>query len=567
MSKYSCSKDVNLTICGISYNLNKDLLSSRSSKLCKMFKENPDENLFHLFRDIPTTPPMFEIIARFCYGLKVDFTPENIIPLSCLACYLGMTDSHSPHNLLNQSLSFFKHKVIKGWNESLRSLMAVDDPVIFQQAIKLGMIDDCVDSIIKKALDNPLLLGKPIKNPVLDDEDDDQGYNGNVHKPNGKRKLIVLDRKSKKLSLATLDLRFYEPIICKMIQCKLGSNYIASNLYQYAKRWVFFEPKETDEETSSSEGDSSNSKRVAIEAIERLLPHDQGILPSALLSEMLQYAMVLDANVSCREGFELRIGRQLDLATVNDLLIPAQGYTKDEKYDSECVRRILKHFYKNFNEHNQTALDTVAELVVGFLREVAKDVDLKKDSFISLADMSLAALEGTPRTSDEIYEAIDIYINKHRYLTESEREEICAVLDCKKMSPEACEHAAQNERLPVRVQVQMLFARQLHLRETITKVVVVSGSEDGSGKSKSTEDEEEGKMMGELEKMNSKVEELEKECLLMRREIQRGCLMKPKTEKGTLWREMKRKLGCISRVSNNNNCYVKLKKMKIDHPK
>ncbi|XP_076922816.1 BTB/POZ domain-containing protein At3g03510-like [Bidens hawaiensis] len=241
--------------------------------------------------------------------------------------------------------------------------------------------------------------------------------------------------------------------------------------------------------------------------------------------------------------------------------MPSQGYySKDEKYDTDCVRRILKHFYHNFTGKDQSGLDVVAELVEDFLSEVANDTDLRKDSFISLAEMSIAASDGTQRPSDGIYRAIDIYLNKHRYLTESEREEICAVLECNKLSPEACEHAAQNERLPVRVMVQVLFVWQLHLRETITKEVV--GPEE---RSKSTEDEEE--VMGELEKMSSKVIELEKECLVMRKEIQRGYLRKSgmKIERGrtSVWREMKRKLGCITSL-NNSNCHVKKKKV---HPR
>ncbi|KAJ0810135.1 putative BTB/POZ domain, NPH3 domain, NPH3/RPT2-like family protein [Helianthus annuus] len=549
MSRQSFSKDVHVIVRGVPFKLNRDLVSARSSKLCKLFKENPDKNLAHLLCDIPTTPPIFEIMVKFCYGFKVNFTPENVIPIACLACYLGMTDSHSPHNLLNQSLYFFEHKVITGWNESLSSLMATKNPVIFQQAIKLGLVDACMDSIIKKALDNPLLLGKPIKNHVLDDGD--QGYNGHFHKPNAKSQLFVLEWKSKDLSLTTLDLQFYKPIIHKMIKCKLGSNYIASNLYQYTKRWVFLEPQETN---------SSNSKRLAIEEIERLLPNDRGILPCALLSKMLRYATVLEANVSCREGFEARIGRQLDSATVSDLLIPTQGYVNGEKYDTECVRRILKHFYNGFDGHDQTGLDIVGALVEYLLHEVANDNELRKDSFISLAEMSVAASAGARRTLDGVYEAIDVYLNKHKHLTESEREEICAVLDCNKMSPEACEHGAQNERLPVRVAVQMLFARQLHLRETVAKEVVVVGpEEDGSGKSKSREDDEEVKW--ELEKMNSKVVELEKECVVMRKKIEKSYLKKEKLNVD-FWGEMKRKLGCISSL-NNTNCHVNVKKKKM----
>ncbi|XP_071740541.1 BTB/POZ domain-containing protein At5g17580-like [Rutidosis leptorrhynchoides] len=568
MSRYSFSKDVQVPVCGIPFNLNRDLMATRSSKLCKLFKENPEEDLSHLLCDIPTTPEVFELVARFCYGFNVNFTPENVIPVSCLACYLGMTDTHSPQNLLNRALSYFEHEVITGWNESLRSLKAIDNEIVLQQAAKLGLIDGCMDSIINKALDNPQLLGEPIKNHDDDDseEEDDEGYNGNVYKANAKRQLFVLDWKSENICLTTLDLKFYEPIIRGMIQCKMGSNYIASNLYLYAKRWVYFEPKETSggSSSSSSECVSSNSKRLLIEAIERLLPHDRGVLPCALLSEMLHYAIVLEASADCREGFEVLFGRQLDLATVDDLLIPSQGYSKVEKYDTECVRRILKHFYNNFTGQNQSGLDIVAELVEDYLGEVANDIDLKKNSFVSLAEMSIAASEGTQRTSDGIYRAVDIYLNKHRYLTESEREEICAVLDCNKLSPEACEHAAQNERLPVRVAVQVLFVGQLHLRESIAKEV--AGSDDGSKKSKSTEvNEEEEEVKGELEKMSSKVMELEKECVVMRKEIQRGYLRNVKTGNGktNVWREMKRKLGCISSL-NSNNCHVKKKKV---HPR
>ncbi|PWA41466.1 phototropic-responsive NPH3 family protein [Artemisia annua] len=113
----------------------------------------------------------------------------------------------------------------------------------------------------------------------------------------------------------------------------MDSDDIASNLYQYAKRWVFVEPKEYDECTSPNHV-CSNSRKAIIEAIERLLPHHQSILPCASLSKMLQNARILKASVICRDGFEVRIGRQLDLATMSDLLIATQGCSKEEKYDT-----------------------------------------------------------------------------------------------------------------------------------------------------------------------------------------------------------------------------------------
>ncbi|KAL0447177.1 UNVERIFIED_CONTAM: BTB/POZ domain-containing protein [Sesamum latifolium] len=61
---------------------------------------------------------------------------------------------------------------------------------------------------------------------------------------------------------------------------------------------------------------------------------------------------------------------------------------------------------------------------------------------------------------DNLYKAIDIYLKGHPELNKSERKRLCRILDCKKLSVEACMHAAQNEMLPLRVVVQVLFFEQ-----------------------------------------------------------------------------------------------------------
>ncbi|GKF73778.1 BTB/POZ domain-containing protein, partial [Tanacetum coccineum] len=48
----------------------------------------------------------------------------------------------------------------------------------------------------------------------------------------------------------------------------------------------------------------------------------------------------------------------------------------------------------------------------------------------------------------------------HPNLNKTERKRICRILDCKKLSMEVCMHAAQNELLPLRVVVQVLFFEQ-----------------------------------------------------------------------------------------------------------
>ena len=44
-----------------------------------------------------------------------------------------------------------------------------------------------------------------------------------------------------------------------------------------------------------------------------------------------------------------------------------------------------------------------------------------------------------------------------------------SLMDCQKLSPEACAHAAQNDRLPVQTVVQVLYYEQLRMRESMNE--------------------------------------------------------------------------------------------------
>ncbi|CAA2936504.1 BTB POZ domain-containing At5g67385 [Olea europaea subsp. europaea] len=55
----------------------------------------------------------------------------------------------------------------------------------------------------------------------------------------------------------------------------------------------------------------------------------------------------------------------------------------------------------------------------------------------------------------------------HPALSDMERKKVCSVMNFQKLSREACAHAAQNERLPVQMAVQVLYYEQQHLREVM----------------------------------------------------------------------------------------------------
>ena len=115
-------------------------------------------------------------------------------------------------------------------------------------------------------------------------------------------------------------------------------------------------------------------------------------------------------------------------------------------------------------------------------------------------------------------------------------------MDCQKLSLEACTHAVQNERLPLRVVVQVLFFEQLQLRTSIAGCFLVSDNLDTSRPMRhSIPLSNEGAMppstlRGEgwvnavrenqvlkfgMDNMRLRVSELEKECSSMRQEIEK----------------------------------------------
>lgn len=118
-----------------------------------------------------------------------------------------------------------------------------------------------------------------------------------------------------------------------------------------------------------------------------------------------------------------------------------------------------------------------------------------------------------------------ILLQAHPWLMDSEREQFCRLMNCQKLSLEASTHAAQNERLPLRVIVQVLFFEQLRLRTSVTSWLFVSDNIDNSqnlglprsiGTGGGQLDPEQGG-----ENLRDRVSELEKECSSIRNELRK----------------------------------------------
>lgn len=115
----------------------------------------------------------------------------------------------------------------------------------------------------------------------------------------------------------------------------------------------------------------------------------------------------------------------------------------------------------------------------------------------------------------------------HPRLTAEERDRVVGVVDCRKLTVEACTHAAQNERLPLRAVLQVLFFEQLQLRRAITSTLLAAGPQaqprrrERRAASGEVVARESQVLRLDMDSVASRVQELERECSSMRRAIKK----------------------------------------------
>ncbi|MBA0686835.1 hypothetical protein Goari_014412, partial [Gossypium aridum] len=198
----------------------------------------------------------------------------------------------------------------------------------------------------------------------------------------------------------------------------------------------------------------------------------------SFLTVLLRAAIYLETTIACRLDLEKRMALQLGQAVLDDLLIPAYSFTGDTLFDVETVQRIMMNYleYETDGSHfgykeedgyispPLSDMERVGKLMESYLAEIASDRNLPVSKFIGLAEL---IPEQSRITEDGMYRAIDIYLKAHPTITDLERKKVCSLMDCQKLSREACAHAAQNDRLPVQTVVQVLYYEQQRLRDVM----------------------------------------------------------------------------------------------------
>jgi hypothetical protein len=511
--------DIVVNVGDVKFYLHKFPLLSKSSLLQKLVTNSnegtSDEVEVH---DIPGGPAAFEICAKFCYSMTVTLNAYNVIAARCAAEYLGMNENIEKGNLVYKIDVFLNSSIFRSWKDSIIVLQTTKTVLPFAEDLKLVSI--CVESIASKASVDVYKVDWSYtynRKKLPEENGNDPNWNG-LRSRNVPKDWWVDD-------LCELEMDLYKRVLTSIKNKGMVSGEIIGEaLKSYALRRLNGFSK-----GAIQCGSDVAKSRAYVETIVWLLPSEKGSVSCGFLLNLLKAAYVVDLGENAKGILVKRIGEQLEEAKVDDLLIRAQE--GDSLYDVDVIKRIVKQFMVRdkigeFEENNDEILEVrrpgilseasklmVAKLVDGYLTEIAKDPNLSLLTFVDLAEM----VSGFIRPAhDGLYRAIDTYLKVHPGISKSERKKICKLMDCKKLSVDACMHAVQNERLPLRVVVQVLFFEQVRAAASsgsstpdLPKAIkdLNSGSH-GSSRSANTNAEEEWDAVATAEELRALKAEL-----------------------------------------------------------
>jgi len=347
----------------------------------------------------PGGPEVFEIVARFCHtdgGRGAAVTAANACVLRCAAEFLDMAAADAPEAASTAAPSLVRmtekaleemphwpwHTVVDAVKQCQRLLPLADST---------GAFDAAVAALVSQMAVPPPAAG-------------DTTPTGSSPESTAFR--FSCDTKSSSLSLRGScisrtwwfeDLVAFGPATVERVASALvvrGTDHgvVARFLFYYLKCRIV--------------GASAEEKKEMLEASVAVMARlDRSAVSCKGLFGILRIAAPLRLADACQERLVAMIGRKLDHATLDNLLVPAPSGTAS-LYDVSLVLRFLAAFLCGGAGDEPARLKKVGRLVDLYLAEVAPDPSLRPAKFLELA----TALPAPARDChDALYRAIDIY--------------------------------------------------------------------------------------------------------------------------------------------------------------
>ncbi|KAI3760248.1 hypothetical protein L1987_50641 [Smallanthus sonchifolius] len=380
--------DITIEVNGVVFALHKFPLVSRSGRIRKLVSENRDATVSRVeLLNLPGGPETFELAAKFCYGNNFEITPSNVAQLRCISEYLEMNEDFSNNNLGSRADEYLNYIVFQNLEMSVEVLQQCEN--LLPLADELNFVTRCIDTIASKAC---------VEQIASSFSRLEYSSSGRLHMS---RQKCESDWWIKDLSVLRIDL--YQRVITAMKCRGVRPESIGESLLNYAEKELTKKPNGQQIKLAIV-GGSNDHERLVVETIVGLLPVEKLAVPLSFLFGLLRSAVMLDCTVGCRLDLERRIGSQLDIATLDDLLIPSFKHDSDTLFDVDTVHRILVNFSQQddsgddddedgsvfesdcLDSPSETALFKVSKLVDNYLSEIAPDGNLKLSKFIAVVE-------------------------------------------------------------------------------------------------------------------------------------------------------------------------------------
>ncbi|CAK9279328.1 unnamed protein product [Sphagnum jensenii] len=489
--------------------------------------EEPGSNIKQLLRlqvtEMPGGPKAFEMVARFCYNGAESIpviSSTNVAVLRCAAEFLDMTESVCKGNLVRKTEEYLRAMVLWCWEESLIVLRSCSEEMIQSTAEKTQLLQRCVNSLAEKACSS-FSFAAEMMNSCSPVHAGIESYFASylVSTPSG----TSSHRSSKAASeswwfedLSTLSVHLMARVV-KVMMANRASDHrvLAKFLLHYLRSALpavlgyvpaiaaatsLASPMPPQHNKNSRDDDehilhhqTQRAQRQVIEVVVSLLASlERSSVSCRSLLGLRRIAITLRAGKLCRRELERMIGAQLDKASLDNILIPpatslparssSTSSSSSSLYDVELVLRLVDFFLKDKAEALmvisapvQSALTKVGELMDKYLVEIAADTHLRASRFLALAE----SLPDYARESDDgLYRAIDIYLEAHPSISESDASRLFKVINYHKLSTETCKAAAHNSRFPPSFIIQVALVQQSQQQQKASTTSTTATSND-----------------------------------------------------------------------------------------
>ncbi|KAL8143224.1 hypothetical protein V2J09_016256 [Rumex salicifolius] len=442
--------DITVRVGSSSFSLHKFPLVSKCGYIRKLVSGSTKANpLDAQIADVPGGAEAFELVVNFCYGVNFEISIDNIAMLRCVAEYLEMTEECAVGNLIGRAEAYLSQVALQNLSGSISVLHSSEKLLPLAEDVKL--VSRCIDAIAYLACnDTQSCVMSRAEAPTVDWWAED---------------------------LAILKIDFFQRVLVAMMALDFKQYSLGPILMLYAQKSlrgldVFGKVKKRIEPREEHE------KRSVLETIVSLLPKEKNALSVSFLAMLLRFSKYLETTVACRVDLEKRIALQLGQAVLDDLLIPSYSLSGGTSFDVDTVRRIVLNYLEYVVKGNRMGigseeeyvsplpsdLEGVGRIMENYLAEIASDRGLTVAKFMGIAQL---IPEQTRAIEDGMYRAIDVFLKAHPEASEMERKQVCSLMDCQKLSREACAHAAQNDRIPVQTVVQVLYYEQQRMRSAL----------------------------------------------------------------------------------------------------